>query len=196
MQYSPNISPNKTFKRILHKFSIALIYIYKVLLSLYPGKKIKFNLSLKLLWKAEFDACVNVKTLRLTRSYFSIIIRFHNSVHITLFISFLHSNYWSLLPLLLSHCALNTCSLTFNTEWFALNWVIVFVQDPAVQPGASEAELLWDGEPVLSVCGGLPQGLLREWGQTTMAQRLDAGQVCQCVVCVCCCLSLLRQALV
>lgn len=38
----------------------------------------------------------------------------------------------------------------------------MFVQEPAVQLGASEAELLRDGEPVLSVCGGLPQGLLRE----------------------------------
>lgn len=51
------------------------------------------------------------------------------------------------------------------------------VQEPAVQRRASEAELLRDGEPVLSVGGGLPQGLSGERGQTTVAQRLDAGQV-------------------
>lgn len=59
-----------------------------------------------------------------------------------------------------------------------------------MQPRASEAELLRDGEPVLSVCGGLPQGLLRERGQTTMAQGLDAGQVCLCLsVCASLCFS-------
>lgn len=51
------------------------------------------------------------------------------------------------------------------------------VQEPAVQRGASPAELLRDGEPVLSVGGGLPQELSGERGQTTVAQRLDAGQV-------------------
>lgn len=66
-----------------------------------------------------------------------------------------------------------------NIEWS----VCVFVQEPAVQLSASEAELLWDGEPVLSVCGGLPQGFLREWGQTTVAQGLDADQVCAAFVC-------------
>lgn len=34
---------------------------------------------------------------------------------------------------------------------------------------------------MLSVCGGLPQGLFRERGQTTVAQGLDAGQVGVCV---------------
>lgn len=54
---------------------------------------------------------------------------------------------------------------------------LLAVQEPAVQRGASEAELLRDGEPVRSVSGGLPQGLSGERGQTTVAQRLDAGQV-------------------
>lgn len=51
------------------------------------------------------------------------------------------------------------------------------VQEPAVQCGAGQSQLLRDGEPVLSVGGGLPQGLSGERGQTPVAQRLDAGQV-------------------
>lgn len=54
------------------------------------------------------------------------------------------------------------------------------LQEPALQPGASEAQLLPDGEAELPVCGGLPQGLPGDRGQTAVAQRLDAGQVGWC----------------
>lgn len=57
-------------------------------------------------------------------------------------------------------------------------FVSVRLQESTVQFSAREAELLWDGEAVLSVGGGLPQGLSGERGQTTVAQGLDAGQVC------------------
>lgn len=79
-----------------------------------------------------------------------------------------------------------TCTPGFRFNAAGLCRFDVFVQEPAVQLGASEAELLRDGEPVLSVRGGLPQGLFGERGQTTVAQGLDAGQVCVCV-CVCKC---------
>lgn len=77
--------------------------------------------------------------------------------------------------------------LDSTTERFVQNRVCVFVQEPAVQLSAREAELLWDGEAVLSVGGGLPQGLPRERGQTTVAQRLDADQVSVCPLRNLCC---------
>lgn len=72
---------------------------------------------------------------------------------------------------LLSFCCVNIPALNLVCV------LLLLLQDPAVQRCTSEAELLRDGEPVRSVSGGLPQGLPGERGQTTVAQRLDAGQV-------------------
>lgn len=66
-----------------------------------------------------------------------------------------------------------------NTEYWVLD--VCLLQEPPVQLGESKAELLWHGETVLSICGGLSQGFFRKWGQATLAQGLDANQVCVCV---------------